>query len=166
MQMKPHQFGPHPSESAVSARFARAEHFFEGKHKRLTPIRRRMLEILSVQRSAMTASKILDQLKTDGKAPHTQVAYRAREFLVEFGFAHKVENLNAYVACTHLDAHHAPAFMICRMYDEATEAASPVSGDTMQRPARKIGFVVAATILKAVGICPDCLYDAGSKTNT
>ncbi|MBB3987236.1 Fur family zinc uptake transcriptional regulator [Sagittula marina] len=164
--MKPYQFGPHPAESAVSARFARAEHFFEGKRKRLTPIRRRVLETLSVRRSAMSASKILDQLKTDGKAPHTQVAYRAREFLVEFGFAHKNEHLNTYVACTRPHAHHTPAFRICRMYDEATEAPSPASGDTMQRPAQETGFVVAATILKAVGICPGCLDDAGSKRNT
>ncbi|WP_349538849.1 transcriptional repressor [Sagittula sp. NFXS13] len=164
--MKPYQFGPHPSESAVSACFARAERFFEGKRKRLTPIRRRVLETFSVQRSAMTAYKILDQLKTDGKAPHTQVAYRAREFLVEFGFVHKNEHLNTYVACTQPHAHHKPAFMICRACDKATEAASPVSGDTMQRQAQETGFVVAATKLKAVGICPGCLDDAGSKRNT
>ncbi|EBA07963.1 transcriptional repressor [Sagittula stellata] len=166
MQMKPHQQSPDPSNRAVSACLERAELFFEGKRKRLTPIRRRVLEILLAQGCAMTAYKILDQLKADGKAPHPPVAYRALDFLVEFGFVHKIEHLNAYVACTHPHAHHAPAFMICRLCDKVTETASPASTDMMQRLARETGFVVEETILEAVGICPDCCDDAGVAPST
>ena len=42
------------------------------------------------------------------------VAYRALDFLVENGFVHKIERLNAFVACALPGTVHSPAFMICR----------------------------------------------------
>jgi hypothetical protein len=61
----------------------------------------------------MTAYEILDAVRDKGiTAPPT--VYRALNRLVEEGLAHRVESINAYVACAH--SHHsdgAVVFAIC-----------------------------------------------------
>ncbi len=54
-------------------------------------------------------------------SPHSPVAYRALDFLVKAGFAHKIEALNAYISCTHNGKKHAPAFLICRLCNAVAE---------------------------------------------
>jgi Fur family zinc uptake transcriptional regulator len=68
---------------------------------RLTPVRVRVLEILSEAHRAMGAYEILERLAAEGLGAQPPVAYRALDFLIAAGFVHKVERLNAYVACCH-----------------------------------------------------------------
>jgi len=73
---------------------------------KFTPVRRRVLE--------MRAS--------DRLGPQPPVVYRALDFLVRNGLAHRIERLNAYTACAHPDHAHAPAFLICRSCRTVAEA--------------------------------------------
>ncbi|GIT47245.1 MAG: hypothetical protein Ct9H300mP13_0410 [Gammaproteobacteria bacterium] len=82
---------------------------------RLTPVRERVLQLLLESHSALGAYDLLEKLKADGLGSQPPVAYRALEFLVAHGFAHKIERLNAFVACSRTHAGHSPAFMICRL---------------------------------------------------
>ena len=85
------------------------------KHKlKFTPIRRKVLEILLEEHRAIGAYAILEKLRLDGFSSQPPVAYRALDFLVEHGFSHKIERLNAFVACSPPGASHTPAYMICR----------------------------------------------------
>jgi Fur family zinc uptake transcriptional regulator len=79
----------------------------------LTPVRRRVLEILLAQHRALGAYDILDTLREEGLGSQPPVADRALDFLIKNGFAHKIERLNAFIACTHLGQSHTPAFLIC-----------------------------------------------------
>jgi len=98
-------------------------HCIEHKLK-FTPIRRKVLEILLEEHRAIGAYAILEKLRLDGFSSQPPVAYRALDFLVEHGFAHKIERLNAFVACSHPGATHTPAFMICRQCDAVAETES------------------------------------------
>ena len=75
-----------------------------------TPVRRRALEILLKEHRALGAYEVLDGLREPGFGSQPPVAYRALEFLVTHGFAHRVERLNAFIACAHPGKAHAPAF--------------------------------------------------------
>ena len=66
----------------------------------LTPVRRRVLEILLEQHRALGAYEILDRLRAEGLGSQPPVAYRALDFLMKAGFVHRIETLNAFVACT------------------------------------------------------------------
>jgi Fur family zinc uptake transcriptional regulator len=49
----------------------------------------------------MGAYEVLDGLREAGFGSQPPVAYRALDFLVANGFAHKIERLNAFIACAH-----------------------------------------------------------------
>ena len=125
---------------------------------RLTPVRRRALEILLENHSAMGAYEVLEKLREDGFGSQPPVAYRALEFLTKNGFAHRIERLNSFIACAHPAERHVPAFLICRSCDvvaEATTEAAPILGD-----AAKLGFEIERTVLEAEGLCPNCAEEA------
>ena len=107
---------------------------------RLTPVRERVLQLLLESHSALGAYDLLEKLKADGLGSQPPVAYRALEFLVAHGFAHKIERLNAFVACSRTHAGHSPAFMICRLCHQVAEAhATPASGK-LGRPRNRLGL--------------------------
>lgn len=125
---------------------------------RLTPIRRRVLEILLEAHTALGAYDVLARLNDEGLGSKPPVAYRALQFLVTQGLAHRIEALNAFVACTHPETAHDPAFMICRSCGTVAEA--DVQSAMLGTTARQSGFVIEQTVIEAQGLCPDCVSPA------
>ena len=87
-----------------------AEEYCIKNNLNLTPIRKKVLELLLHEHRALGAYAILAMLREQGFSNQPPVAYRALDFLVEHGFAHKIEKLNAFVACSLPGANHSPAF--------------------------------------------------------
>ena len=127
---------------------------------RFTPVRREVLEILLQAHRAMGAYDILDRLRESGFGSQPPVAYRALDFLVAHGFAHKIERLNAFIACAHPGAAHAPAFMICRICDAVAEARAVTPTDALGAAANAAGFRIERTVVEAEGVCPACTAKA------
>ena len=127
---------------------------------RFTPVRRKVLEILLQDHRALGAYTILDRLREDGFGSQPPVAYRALDFLVVNGLAHKIEQLNAFIACVHPSHSHTPAFMICRLCDAVAEALSSTAQGALRDTARTTGFRIERTVIEAEGICPSCLDKA------
>ncbi|MEM6339886.1 MAG: transcriptional repressor [Pseudomonadota bacterium] len=124
---------------------------------RLTPVRRKVLELLLQKHRALGAYAILDMLREAGFGSQPPVAYRALDFLSEHGFVHKIERLNAFVACAHPGENHSPAFMICRLCDAVAETQSTPARGELGKAARAAGFQIEKTVVEAEGVCPDCL---------
>lgn len=125
-----------------------------------TPARRRVLEILLESHRALGAYDILRRLQAEGMAAQPPVAYRALDFLIRHGLVHRIERLNAYVACPHPDPGgggccHSPAFLVCRVCHLVTEdtAGAPRALTEM---ALGTGFRVEATVVEAIGLCAEC----------
>jgi Fur family zinc uptake transcriptional regulator len=129
---------------------------------RFTPVRRKVLEVLLQEHRALGAYAILDQLRADGFGSQPPVAYRALDFLVENGLAHRIERLNAFIACAHPGENHAPAFMICRLCDAVAEAQSVPSDGELADAAQAAGFRIERVVLEAEGVCPTCRGKAAS----
>lgn len=146
-------FASHDHASCVSAAMAQAESTCADRKVQLTPVRRRVLEILLESHAAMGAYDVLARLDAEGLGSKPPVAYRALGFLVEQGFVHRIERLNAFVACAHPGASHDPAFMICRGCGKVAEAQANAA---LADPAAQSGFVVEQTVIEAEGLCPAC----------
>ena len=145
-------------EDALAAAEARcAEHGL-----RLTAVRRKVLEILLQEHRALGAYAILDLLRDAGFGSQPPVAYRALDFLAEHGFVHKIERLNAFVACAHPGETHSPAFMICRVCDAVAEAQSTPAKGALGAAARAAGFQIERTVVEAEGVCPSCADQANA----
>ncbi len=148
-------FGQHDHAACVGSGMKAAEETCEMQGLRLTKGRRRVLEILLQEHRAMGAYDILGLLSEEGFASQPPVVYRALDFLVANGFAHKIQKLNAYVACAHPGDDHTPVFLICRMCSTVAETAASLK-TTLGEAAEKIGFTIESTIVEAEGICPSC----------
>lgn len=122
----------------------------------LTPVRRRTLEILLAEHKAMGAYAVLEYLSAEGLGSQPPVAYRALDFLVKHGFAHRIERLNAFVACAHPGERHAPAFLICRECSLVAETPGRQASVALEEGAAEMGFVVERMVIEAEGLCPGC----------
>lgn len=143
-------FRSHDHASCIASALDVAQAECAQKRLQFTPVRRRALEILLESHVALGAYEVLDRLAAEGLGSKPPVAYRALNFLVENGFAHRVERLNAYVACGHPGEAHAPAFLICRACGQVAEAEAPSPIESVA------GFAVETTVVEAEGLCPAC----------
>jgi Fur family zinc uptake transcriptional regulator len=105
----------------------------------------------------MSAYALLDNLRDDGLRAPVQV-YRALDRLVEFGMAHRLESLNAFVACNHPDCDDAgqTAFAICDSCGKVTEFTDPALETRLADWANRASFVPNRTTVELRGHCADC----------
>lgn len=152
-------FEHHDHSACVQSGTDAAAQYCAAHGLQFTAQRRRVLEILLEEHRALGAYDILDRLRDEGLAAQPPVAYRALDFLTTHGFAHKIERLNAFIACAHMGQHHAPAFLICRECGAVAEAyADPMQGD-LGRAAQEAGFSVERAVIEVEGLCPNCQQD-------
>ena len=129
---------------------AAAERHCKRRGLALTPVRRRVLELLVEAGGPMKAYDLLAALKPGGGAQPPTV-YRALDFLTGAGLAHKVEALNAYTACLHGEDDGAAQFFICESCGAVEERHSHAA--PTHAPA---GFEVARSVVEHYGRCADC----------
>jgi Fur family zinc uptake transcriptional regulator len=150
----PSAFAAHDHAACREQGMAAARRICAARGARLTPVRARALEILLESHRALGAYELLDRLKADGFAAQPPAAYRALDFLVAHGLAHRIEKLNAFVACGRPEEGHAPAFMICRGCGAVAE--SPVQRGALDAAAAALGFAIETAVVEAEGLCPAC----------
>lgn len=148
-------FTQHDHASCVGGGLQAVEAGCAAQGLRLTKGRRRVLEILLQEHRAMGAYDILGLLTDDGYGAQPPVVYRALDFLVEHGFAHKIQKLNAYVACSHPGDAHAPVFLICRVCNAVAETSAALRSPLGQA-ADALDFTIETTVVEAEGLCPQC----------
>ncbi len=149
-------FQAHDHSHCAHGLLAQAEALAESRGARLTPVRRRVLEILLEAHRAIGAYEVLERLVRDGFGNQPPVVYRALDFLVEQGFAHRISRLNAFSACTHPGTSHTPAFFICATCHAVAEGPGQAVRSIMSDAAAAIGFAVDRVAVEAVGLCPVC----------
>ena len=127
---------------------------------RLTPARVRVLELLGEAHRAMGAYEILDRLRAEGLGSQPPVVYRALDFLTEAGFVHKIERLNAYVACCHPGDEHGACFLICSRCRKVAEIEDGALDIALAQAAAGRGFAMRRIVLEIEGTCPACRASA------
>jgi Fur family zinc uptake transcriptional regulator len=128
--------------------------------ERLTAPRKRVLELLLEAGQAVKAYDLIAAFGTDGAPAKPPTVYRALDFLSKQGFAHRIESLNAYVACRHSTGGgeadgHAAAFLICDCCG-ATREIEPAGLGEIQAIAGQAGYVLSGVTVEAHGLCGDC----------
>ena len=110
----------------------------------------------------MSAYTILDQLRGEGIKAPLQV-YRALEKLVERGAVHRLESLNAFVACRHpaCEAHELAAFTICTECGQVSELADDDLSARLEQLARGAKLLLNQATVELSGVCMNC-QEAGS----
>jgi Fur family transcriptional regulator, zinc uptake regulator len=147
---------PTAAAKAHAAALALAEAECAKVGETLTPLRRQVLELLWASRGPAKAYDLLDALKTDRQGAKPPTIYRALEFLVRVGLAHRVESLNAFMACDVGHNHGAAIVFICSNCQGAEEAHAEDALHEVERAAAKSRFQVRRAVIEAVGLCRAC----------
>ena len=142
------------SGGALSDELTKAEQRCEAAEQRLTPPRRRVLELLLEAGQPVKAYDLIAAYGFDGAPAKPPTVYRALEFLSGQGFAHRIERLNAYVACRRGEAGHAAAFLICDCCGATREIAS--AANPIQALGEAAGYALTGVTIEAHGLCADC----------
>lgn len=116
-----------------------------------------VFDVLSKAEGPLSAYTILDHLRDDGFRAPLQV-YRALEKLLDYGMIHRLESLNAFVACAHPQCHNHDliAFAICDQCGQVTEFSDTAIENLVSAWGLQNGFAASKTTLELRGHCKNC----------
>jgi len=112
---------------------------------------------------AKSAYDLLYALRGDGLRAPVQV-YRALEKLTESGLVHRIESLNAYVACDRAKHDSAVAFAICEACGAVSEFTLPEALEPLGGWAEQKKFRTRQTTIELAGLCRACAPDGAPES--
>jgi Fur family zinc uptake transcriptional regulator len=159
-------FAPPGHDHAVCADavIERAEMVCAARGARLTAIRRDVLSALAADHAPAGAYEVIGRLSASGAKPPAPITvYRALDFLLEHGLAHRIESRNAYVACSrdHGAAESGPVvFLICETCGSVGEAGGAEFARALDALARASDFRPRSPVIELSGECAHCRASA------
>ncbi len=103
----------------------------------------------------MKAYDLIAKFGENGAAAKPPTVYRALEFLSRQGFAHRIESLNAYMACRFGAQTHTAAFLICGCCGE-TQEIEGIAPTNLHGAAMAAGYTLNGVTVEGRGLCASC----------
>lgn len=151
------QTEPHNHESCTSSALATAEALADARGVKLTPLRRQVLSLICQSHRPAGAYQLLADLgRLRGEAAAPPTVYRALDFLVEQGLAHKIDSMNAFVACYAAGKPHRGIFLICEKCLDVQEVTDKPAADALSKAAAQTGFRANRAVIELHGLCKNC----------
>jgi Fur family transcriptional regulator, zinc uptake regulator len=141
------------------ARLAAAEGVCVRSGARLTPLRRRVLELVLSSGKPVGAYNLLNQLRADGYSDAPPTIYRTLEFLQTQGLVHRIAKSNTFVACSRPHDEHYSLIFVCGECGEAVELEEQRIVEDIGRCANQLGFCVPHQVFEVEGTCCNCRAD-------
>ena len=108
----------------------------------------------------VSAYELIEELR-DKASLAPQTVYRSLDRLIAEGQAHRLESLNAFVACRHASHEGETAvFAICNDCGTVSEFDEPAAVERLATWARKAKFAVDRMTLELRGRCRECIARA------
>ena len=116
-----------------------------------------VFNLLKEEGVKMSAYEILDKLRGSGiSAPPT--VYRALSSLISEGLVHKIESLNAFIACDHShEAEDSFYLQICDDCGETKEYSDKKIYSQIHKQTERKNFKITKTTVEIRGQCEDCM---------
>ncbi len=138
------------SDSLTKALDAAEAHCVD-RGEKLTPVRKRVLELVLEADGPVKAYDLLEALKPGPGSAKPPTVYRALDFLMTAGLVHKVEALNAFVGCSHAHDEGGAELFICSTCGAVEERhGAPLP---MNAPE---GFMIQRSVVEHFGQCTNC----------
>jgi Fur family transcriptional regulator, zinc uptake regulator len=154
-----------PKDTSAASResaLAMAEAYCRERGEKLTPIRRKVLELLLASGRATKAYSLLDEMRQihPGSAPPT--VYRALDFLLSAGLVHRIESINAFAVCHDLTQCQHGILIVCQQCGNVTELHEPRLRQALVAQIEAAGYRLAGDGIELKGVCAQC---QGSETS-
>ncbi|EJF81174.1 Fur family transcriptional regulator [Bartonella doshiae] len=116
-----------------------------------------VLNTLKDAKGPLSAYAILDHLREEGFRAPLQV-YRALEKLVQLKRIHRLESVNAFMACLHPEncQHELTTFIICENCGEVNEIQNQNIVSSLKQMVQAVNFQAHKSILEIRGFCKKC----------
>ncbi len=123
----------------------------------LTKNQKLVFNVLSEEKGPLSAYSILDDLRDEGFRAPLQV-YRALEKLIEMGLVHRLDSMNAFIACCHpnCENHNTSAFTICQECGNVQEIYDQDLIGKISDIAQNTLFQLQGTTVELRGLCKNC----------
>lgn len=139
------------SNLSTQERVADARALCEEAGERFTALRAHVFELIIEDGGAVKAYDLLDRLRPEVGSPKPPTVYRALDFLSKRGLVHRVEALNAFIACDHGHGGHLAEFFICETCEKVEERHAHDHIDCKPE-----GFQIARSVVEHYGTCGNC----------
>lgn len=152
----------HDHGRCISRIMDRAERLCVERGARFTAQRRQVFAIILESHAAVGAYDIIDRMgEAGGRRPAPAIVYRALDFLIDQGLAHRISALNAFVACCGPEGEeaggaHGARFLICQDCGVVAETQGEAVDRSIRREAMAAGFAVAESVVEVMGTCRSC----------
>lgn len=156
---------PHPPATAledVAAALEAAERRCHRAGERWTESRRRTYELLLRAGGAVKAYDLIAAYAAKDEAvAKPPTIYRALEFLAQQGLVHRIESLNAFLACG--SDHHGQSteFLICDCCGGVEELDLGIGREVITAVSGR-GFTPSRVVLEVHGACANCAQGAAA----
>ena len=147
---------PHDHRSCMRQTLSAADMLARQRGLRFTATRRRVLEIIAASHKPMGAYDILAVLGVAQRKPAPPTVYRALDFLLREGFVHRIDTLNAYIACFAPERRHRTHFLLCTQCGCVAELEHGALDRALARAAEDAGFAVLRETVEIAGLCARC----------
>ena len=156
--MARHDHHPDHMHADAPSAVERARTVCAERGERLTPMRAQVLELLAGSQQPLGAYDLIDSIGSQGsRRPAPITVYRALDFLLGQGLAHRIESRNAFVACDHAHGHaDVVVFLLCEKCGAAVEVSGGDIGNQLADVARNAGFEARGQFVEIAGECASC----------
>jgi Fur family zinc uptake transcriptional regulator len=147
----------HKEEDRLKRLLDEAESLCAAQGSQFTQLRRLVLEELLAAPGPVKAYDLIDSLRSRGHKLTPATVYRILEFFLQNGLVHRVNALNAFVACSdsHLPAHN-PLILVCPGCQTTTEINDEGLYSTIFTRLGALGFEIKDGSVEVRGVCRKC----------
>jgi Fur family zinc uptake transcriptional regulator len=133
-----------------------AERLCRERGRRLTVLRRKVLELVWANHRPVGAYALLETMRDETGRVAPATVYRALEFLREQGLVHRLASLNAFIGCAFPGIPHTGQFLICAACRELAELDDHKVTAALRESATSSGFAISHSTVEVLGLCPHC----------
>lgn len=132
-----------------------------GNCKRTTDWQTKVLTVLDSTNEPMSAYDVLGELRQFNPKIAPPTVYRSLAALTERGQIHRIESLNAYIACRCNHHQQSPVFSVCDDCGSVEECLAPQVLSALSDVTQQSGFTATRNVIELHGRCTTCVAGTG-----
>ena len=146
----------HDHKACIHTALRKAEQLCLERGAQLTPIRHKVLELIWESHEAVKAYDLLERIKPFNDSAKPATVYRALDFLIEQRLIHRVESMNAFIGCNHVEGRHDLLLLICERCRQIEERPAKPVMESLAQELEQAGFAAQRKSIEIHGICKHC----------
>ncbi|MCL2020869.1 MAG: transcriptional repressor [Betaproteobacteria bacterium] len=124
---------------------------------RLTRLRRDILDVICAENAPVKAYDLIERMRGKGRRVTPTTMYRTLEFLLQNGFIHRVNFLNAYLPCTGKHKNHTALLLfVCSECGQTREIDDAQLYNAMHRRLNELGIYLKDSRIEIQAACQSC----------